>query len=329
METVVRRWLQSLSLGTPQAYKSLVVLPIFTTGRGKFEYLTLADAEAGQCITITEVSTAGSVPTLLVVNHGRSPILLLDGEELAGAKQNRVLNTSILVKDSSETKVPVSCTEQGRWAYSSHAFEQSGNVMAHKARARKSRAVSESLHREGAFASDQGEVWDEIQTLASKAKASSPTSAMKDVFTAREEELRKCAEVFAVLPEQVGLMVLIDGEPAGCDLLSLPKAYSTLHPKLVRSYALEALLEPSGPVTKTENACEKANAFLREIAGAQESEFPSVGYGVDHRFTGTNLGGTALVHAEEVIHAAFFRLLEMPPSGQMASLQRRRRRFSQ
>jgi hypothetical protein len=51
------------------------------------------------------------LPQHMVVNRANKPVLLIDGEELAGAKQNRVLNTSILIKEVSETKIPVSCTE--------------------------------------------------------------------------------------------------------------------------------------------------------------------------------------------------------------------------
>ena len=72
----------------------------------------------------------------------------------------------------------------------------------------------------------------------------------------------------------------------------------------------------------------EASGRLREAAGAESASFPSLGYGTDHRLTAQNLGGTALVHAEEVIHAAFFRLVETPASEGMASLQRRRRRFA-
>jgi hypothetical protein len=263
-----------------------------------------------------------------VVNRGEKPILLIDGEELAGAKQNRVLNTSILVKENSEIRVPVSCTEQGRWSYASAAFEQSGNVMAHKIRARKVQCVSDSLHHSSSFASDQGEVWNEIQMLAQKAKAESPTSAMRHIFAAREEDLAKCQEVFKAVPGQVGLLVIINGQPAGLDVVSRPGAYGGLHPKLVRSYALEALLEPIPSAPKANGWREEAEAFLREIAAAEETQFPSFGYGADHRFSGKNFGGAALVHAGEVIHAAFFRMpsAATESSGRMASLQQRRRR---
>jgi hypothetical protein len=59
----------------------------------------------------TEVSAGGHVPELKVVNKGETPVLLLDGEELAGARPNRALNTTILVRGHSETIIPVTCTE--------------------------------------------------------------------------------------------------------------------------------------------------------------------------------------------------------------------------
>ena len=108
---------------------------------GKFHYRTLSDALASSDIVITEVSAGGSVPELMVVNRGSTAVLLIDGEELAGAKQNRVLNTSILLAARSETRIPVSCTEQGRWSYASPAFAESGNIMAQKVRAMKSRSA--------------------------------------------------------------------------------------------------------------------------------------------------------------------------------------------
>jgi transposase len=46
-------------------------------------------------VTVQEVSEGGSVPDLLVENSGDTRVLFLEGEELVGAKQNRILNTSV------------------------------------------------------------------------------------------------------------------------------------------------------------------------------------------------------------------------------------------
>src|SRR5207249_3998616 len=79
--------------------------------------------EAGAAVTIGEVSAAGEVPALSVVNDADRPVLLLDGEELVGARQNRILNTTVLVAAQATLRIPVSCVEQGRWSYRGKRFE--------------------------------------------------------------------------------------------------------------------------------------------------------------------------------------------------------------
>ena len=66
-------------------------------------------------VEVTEVDAAGSVPELLVINRSKRAVLIIDGEEVVGAKQNRVVNTSLLLPAESTTKIPMSCTEAGRW----------------------------------------------------------------------------------------------------------------------------------------------------------------------------------------------------------------------
>ena len=338
MENAVKSRLQSVQFGEPQTYKSIVILPLISPADGTFQYRTLGEALATWDIAITEVSAGGSVPDLMVVNRGNKCVLLIDGEELAGAKQNRVLNTSILIKEVSETKVPVSCTEQGRWSYASKAFSESGNVMARKSRARKTRSVQCSLEQSGVHESNQSEVWHGIAELQAQACAPSPTSAMSDVYKAREDDLRKCDDIFKPVPGQAGLLAIIDGRPVGLDLVSLTSAYAKLHAKLVRSYTLEGLLDappspPSGEgngdvapgsALRTPNS-ELARVFLADIAAAEERQFPSIGHGTDHRYKAKALAGSALVHENEVIHAAFFRLDETEQPERMASYRARRR----
>ncbi|MEI6195195.1 MAG: DUF6569 family protein [Verrucomicrobiota bacterium] len=326
MENVVAGRLQSLSFGVVQRYKNIAILPLLASD-GAFRYRALGEALATSDIAITEVSAAGAVPELLVINRGKTPVLLIDGEELAGAKQNRVLNTSILLKELSETRIPVRCTEQGRWSYASPAFTESGNVMAQKARAQKSRSVSRSLETSASYLSNQGEVWHGIQELQTKACCYSPTSAMGDVFKAREADLQRCAEIFQSVPGQIGLLAFTDDRPAGLDLVSLSSAYAVIHPKLIRSYALESLLESSRPERLTDDFDALAKTFLGRVVAANEQRFPSVGCGFDCRYRGEALAGAALVHCSEVIHSALFQLETAGPTNtaKMAPLGNRRR----
>ena len=120
--------LDTLSIGTPQHFRHLTVFPlVHPTPRAPF-YLTLDEALAQGTVQVTEVSKGGHVPELLLINRGDRPVLLIDGEELVGAKQNRVLNLTILATPHSELVIPVSCVEQGRWSAVSPAFCASPRV---------------------------------------------------------------------------------------------------------------------------------------------------------------------------------------------------------
>jgi hypothetical protein len=114
-------FMPALTFGGAMTHKNLSLVPIFGPASGP-PMMTLDQGLVEGVVEITEVSEGGSVPTLQVHNHGTEMLLLFDGEELVGAKQNRVLNTSILVAAESSVLIPVSCVEQGRWAWRSKHF---------------------------------------------------------------------------------------------------------------------------------------------------------------------------------------------------------------
>ena len=122
MDKIISEWITMLEPGEPQTHENMTVFPIPNPTSGGPRYISLSAALRVQSIVVTEVDQGGSVPELKVINKGDVPVLLLDGEELAGAKQNRVLNTTILVPKMSELIIPVSCTEEGRWSWSSPEF---------------------------------------------------------------------------------------------------------------------------------------------------------------------------------------------------------------
>ncbi len=321
-EKIVGR-LRSVKLGAPQTYRNIVIFPITNGEECSVNYITLAEALKGRFLAVTEVSQGGSVPELKVTNSAEIPVLLLDGEELAGAKQNRVLNTTVLVPEKQAIVIPVSCTEQGRWAYATPTFYDSGTVMARSIRARKSQSVSESLASSASFRSDQSEVWDGISELQEAAGASSPTTAMRDVFESRRESLDEAIEAFPLEPDQIGILVVINGSTAGFDLVSTPSAYAHLHGKLIKSYVMDTLVGKKKPGTDTKAAARSAQDFIRRATRCEEQTFKSVGLGDDYRYKGHDIAGNALVYQDCVIHAAFFNINAGPQDIRMTSLRQR------
>ena len=304
MHKTVRTTLEGLNLGEAQLYRDLCVFPVLARGSEGPDYLTLEEAVEAHLITVTEVSEDGSVPNLKVVSRADQPILLLDGEELQGAKQNRVLNTTVLLAPHSKTVVPVSCTEQGRWSYETDEFAPSENVMDIAIRSKKMRSVSRSLRQNESYASDQGEVWDEIDKFSVKACVSSPTGAMKDVFTERKKDYDECLKAFPLVEGQVGLVAFVNGRPAGLDVLSSPRAFALLHDKLVRSYASDTIMR--GRKEAREVTEDNVQDFVARILACQETGHDAVSLGEDYRYTSRGVCGSALVFEKICIHAAFF-----------------------
>lgn len=322
MEAIIKGNIEGIKFGEIQTCKHVTVIPIIGAKCSGPDYLTMKEAMRHNVLTVSEVSEGGHVPELKVVNRGDRPVLLLDGEELAGAKQNRVFNTTILLREMSETVIPVSCTEQGRWSYRSNHFEESGCIMSAYLRSVKNKSVHDNLKVNYSFRSDQGAVWEGIQIQAAAHRADVPTGAMKDVIEAKQEDLDTFLEHFPLVSHQNGLLVLMNGKVVGMDMLSRTEAFETLHPKLVRSYVMDALT--AKPAKENKGFREKADAFLREILESVETTFDSVSYGRDFRYEGKKIVGSALVHENIVIHAAFFRMGKSERNGRMSSVSMRR-----
>ncbi|MCX8155960.1 MAG: hypothetical protein N3J91_05865 [Verrucomicrobiae bacterium] len=297
-------FIQHLRLGTPQQLGLMTVIPLLDGDGGGLEYLSLNQAMGAGKLRVREISEQGSVPELEAENLADQPVLLLDGEQLSGAKQNRVLNTSLLLKEHSRVRIPVSCVEAGRWHPKSAAFYNEDIVMAQKARAKKLRSVTGNLEKHKKYASDQGEVWDEVHHfLCFKMRVHSPTSAMSEAYERYEHDLKHFEETFRCEPQQVGFVVLFKGQVAGCDAVSRPEVYATVHAKLIKSYAIEFLFERRGEPVAVEAASGLAKEFLERVAGSPTKRFPAMaGLGESLRIPDPSLPGAALVHAGRVIH---------------------------
>ena len=128
--------IDNLSIGEIQYHEGITVFPLMTNLES-IPYISLKEAHANQLIQISEVSESGSIPELRVVNFSQKNILLIDGEELAGAKQNRILNTSIMAPAKGDIVIPVTCTEEGRWSYDTPNFYDTDELASTVIRARK------------------------------------------------------------------------------------------------------------------------------------------------------------------------------------------------
>ena len=310
MNADLTEYFEELKFGEIQHQGSMAVLPVFSNHESELHYMTLTNALKADLVEISEMNEMGTVSELKVHNSADVPVLILDGEELVGAKQNRIVNTTILLKERSLTVIPVSCVEQGRWSYKSRKFQDSSRLAHSKLRNLKSVSVKKSVEEHGQHFSDQGELWNAIHEIERKTDLHSPTSAMTDIYDEFKDDLTDYLETFKVVEGQTGLLVFINGEIMGLDIISNKSAYKVLHKKLVESYALDSMLQDNKKTSPNINI-EVAHKFIEDIRECDESKNESVGYGFDHRFASDLYIGSALVFNNELIHASFFKSLEV------------------
>jgi hypothetical protein len=313
--------LAALSISAPQSFSNLAVYPLIAPAGLDPDYLVLDEALAQKLARVTEVSAGGSVPELAFENQSDQGVLLLDGEELVGARQNRVLNITILVGGHKSIVIPVSCVEHGRWRYNSDEFASADRALFSRARAKKVQQVSASMRDSGTRRSDQGEVWNDIAQKEVRFCVNSDTGAMGDVYEKEKARLDEYANAIQPVPGQCGAVFAVDGKVAGIELFDSPATYARYLPKIVRSYAMDAAetKKPEG-VLPVEQA---VHQFIDEMKAAATQTFKALGEGDDVRIEGGAIAGGALVQGERVVHLAAFNLEATGPKASKRSRARR------
>src|SRR5512135_117193 len=230
-----------LHIGPPIGAANLTMFPLLAPEESPAGYATLDEALAAGTVRVTEVSESGRVPELTIVNDGATAVLVLDGEELVGAKQNRIVNLTILVPPHTRLPLPVSCVEAGRWHHRSRAFAAAGRTHYACARAMKVEQVSASMRSSGERHADQSAIWHDISLKSQRMAAQSPTSAAAAMYEKSRDELDAFHSKMQALPLQVGALFTINDVVVGLELFDAASTWRKSMRKIVESYGLDAL----------------------------------------------------------------------------------------
>lgn len=323
MVVAIADCVRSVRPGPPQG-PELRVLPILGSSND-FPPYRLLDQESLASVVVTEISDAGSVPELVVQNKLDVRVFLMDGQELVGAKQNRILNTDVLVPAMATLKIPVSCVEQGRWRHTSNSFSP-GKTASYSTRARKPERVKDALRRSGRHDADQGAVWNEVEASLAKCRVTSPTMALSDGYAARNAELATFRESLQLPDDAVGLAIFHGTSFRGLDIFDRHSTLKYFWESLVDSYAIEWLgVKPEAQAVEGELEQKMVREILdRTASGAWES-FASPGEGRDWRLEDPDFTGSGLICDDKsVLHLQLF---PKGRAGDAADEQRRRPRI--
>lgn len=307
MNHVFDSFVQQARFGDIETHGPVSVLPIFMPHVPVLDYVSLESALRSDAVEIVETDEVGSVPELHLVNSSDLNVLILDGEELEGAKQNRVLNTTVIAGSKRKITIPVSCTESGRWSFTSQKFRSSQTIMPRDIRETKKRSVDESLRSSRSFRSDQVRIWSDVQRLLERTNTDFSTNAMKDAIDGRRDLIDGYSTRFTFQPGQTGMVVFVEGLPSGIEYCSRPEVFQEVMPRLITSYAFEAIIDVDvNDRPEVMVGLDEGQTFLDSIKALDIETYQSVGLGTDIRFRDSNVSGSAVIHVPEVIQLSAY-----------------------
>jgi hypothetical protein len=244
---------------------------------------------------------SAQVNRLVLINNSKRPLLLLAGEIVTGGKQDRVIGKDRIVPPESDpVDLSVFCVEPGRWVASSDHFGTSGATYGSSIGGRVpgpppgTLMAQPSVRAKAMGDKDQNEVWAEVRKQqasmsASLAVAAPASSAPRELATTssyarvmENNDVKEKVDEIAKPIEQnyeslikqlrdrkaVGVVVAVNGRIIWADLFASTELLEKYWPKLVRSYASEAV------VTRAkggEASLAQAEAFLGDMEGRRET----------------------------------------------------------
>ncbi len=316
----LKKLVETLEYGTAVEFRNLTMVPVQARTNGEPPYLLFRDAVEKGLAQVTELG-GGVVPEVALENSADLPVLLVAGEELVGAKQNRMVNLTILAPAKSKTVIPVSCVEAGRWRPVSPRFAPADHLVFARLRAESTAHVTESLRDRNERRTRQGVVWDRIARLACRMDAESGTGAVDAIFERRRDEVGEFVRAMQWQEGQAGAAFLIEGRPAGIDVFDHPGSMRELLPKLVRSYAMDALAEEAAQKFRSEpregasgepaaaepvDAVARIRGWLSRMDDSGATVAPAVGMGQDFRLDCGQITAAALWALDRFVHFCAF-----------------------
>lgn len=247
---------------------------------------------------LTELTDQGVVNAIKVHNLGARALLLLDGEEVIGAKQNRIFNATFLVPPGAVVEIPVSCVEQGRWQARSRTFRPASRTVSTAVRTSKLRRVTSSALTRASYDAGQRAVWNDVDAHLRRTTTMSRTMAYADAADARSATIAK--QVANVTPErsQVGHVAVLRDRLLCVELFGSSELYLRAWPKLARGLLAEDMHVPvpspraSGVATRVMSALRDAK-YVRRVAPGSGRTFYSAS---------SAMAAAALVHDGAVFH---------------------------
>jgi hypothetical protein len=288
-----------IRVGEPMRCEAMTVFPLFSE-RSLLDrtpdYVLGHDAIEAKTVTVCEVSEQGEVPSLFVDNAGDSKVLLLEGSELRGVKQHRMLNTSVLVGGRSRTRIPVACVERGRWRYE---LRQSGPGSHCPPSLRHLLKGSAGSRVRG---SHQIALWAEIGRKHRALGVASTTGDLSAALEAHRERVEQVQKQIPYPASANGVAVAFGGRLISIDILDKATTLEKVWSRMTQGLAMDAL---EAGKTEREVTGAEVSAAIGRFRQADWQQVEAVALGEEFRIREDTMPGSALFFEGELLHAAW------------------------
>ena len=294
MNAPLHHFLDALIPGTPVSLGPITIVPLRGSVGSSDLQLALLDDESAR---ISEVSERGEVGRVRVESLTQLPLLLLAGELIRGARQNRQVDATLIIPPGGElASVPVSCVERGRWAYRGgrRGFQPTQTTIPWNMRSRTAARSLRAKQRRGQHDAGQGQVWRAVDEHLRRKQSRSATS---DLLAAMSADLQQQVAAWTPAKEDVGGAFFVGDKLVGLEAFGVPAAWRSAAPRVLAGLFEEA----SGVAPPEPDAVgrESVSALLQKLQGIDLSATPGEGIGEELQGQSENTHLAALVASLE------------------------------
>lgn len=286
-----------------QTEGAISVMQIGTEGKNTLDFVSSGKAIENQLIEVTEVSNSGSVNNLRVENKSGKFVFFMDGDILVGAKQNRVLNVSVLIEPMRVADIPVSCVEAGRWGYNRSNFYSTDYSAPAKMRYNKMKDVNLNLKRKKGFYAEQSNVWKEVSDYEVSYNRRSTTSDFSELFSKENREFKSLKESFKIKNGANGLVIFKGKKMLSTDIFSRDEIYEEYFGKILKGIGIDIanINEKTDFVSEIE-AKERVENFFERFDKLNFMIEKGIGAGEHKRFEARDMIVSELSFEEKPVH---------------------------
>lgn len=256
--------------GYSSAYKKMKVYFIKAKPSLAKEYkgvknlVTLEKAISQSKISVSELSSGGSVNTLQFRNTSKDTIIIGMGDIVKGGKQDRVIEKDTLIMPGQTMQLSVYCVEHGRWSAGSTGSSFTTYHSNINNYVRKSIVKDKS----------QSEVWNKVAQINSANSTLTSTGTYTAVTSSDKynKEVKEYKDNFlkAINADStiVGLVAVTGNRIIGCDIYGTSQLFRSNASNILNSYISEALYDGKD-VTITDAEVGK---YVNDLLASEEKQ---------------------------------------------------------